>query len=250
MIISPLKYDRDIVSIQETDPDRIQHELTFMLNTTYCHLKSKQFPVLSYLTKLDPEFEKHLHQAKIVKLVETEHRSPNTEITLDLGDKNILRGQFTVRYDRDDLENYFNITKIINENKTDSNLTIDYKKWLELQDNNVEFLNYIHRILAFKLGNTFGKNGILIRDDGSKETYEGHHGLAMILPSKAAIEEGWKHMENIVNIDKGTMTYQELTITLSIVAKNHLAIRDGSGHIHLRLRRPLQGYTEMVGGQA
>lgn len=252
MITSPLLYERDIPTIQSTYPDRIRHELNFMLNSTFCHLNSKQAPVLAYLTKLDPKFEEHLHQASVIKVVETEHRTPNTEITLSLGDRHTIRGDFTVRYNRASVEEYFNITKLINDNITDPALTIDYREWLALQDNQQDFLNHISRILTYKLGNTFGRNGVVLQDSGENQgkPYQGQHGLALIIPSRQDIEEGWKHMENIVNEEKGTLTYQILTVTLRLVAKNHLTIRDSEALIHIRLRQPLQGYVEMTGGKA
>lgn len=252
MIISPLKYDRDIVAVQTSDPSRLNQELRFMLETTYCHLKTKQAPVLAHLVRLDPEFATHLKEAKILKVTSTEHRTPNTEVTLDLGDKHLIRGQFTVRYDRDTLDNYFGIHAIVNENKKDPLLTMDEDKWITLVSDKAAFRNHINQVLAYKFGNTFGVNGTIIIDEGkhNETPYEGHHGLVLIFPSLADIEEGWKQMSNIENVEAGTLRYQTLTFTVRLVAKNHLTIQDGQALLHMRLTRPLETYTKMTGGKA
>lgn len=250
MTISAAKYSRDITTAQAGLGLPIQSEKRFLLKSLLCHIEHQIPEIHQYFLQIDKEMHEHMLASAITGVEMTEHHSPNTIIHLQLPDAN-LRGPFSVKYDRVSLHDYFNITRIINENASDPRLTVDYDEWVNHHSNMEDFSRFLTQVLTYKFGRTFAKDGTILLDDGKHDVtpIEGVKGLVLIVPTAEEIADGWKHFRNIRNVQMGTLTYQEMTIQLRLVANNHLMIQDGEAIITLRLTRPLMEYNAMTGGE-
>lgn len=247
MIVSPRIYVRDVLHTQTNNALRIQAEKQFLVGEALCHLRNRNASVFKYLNTIEPEIEKVFHQSSLVSVEATEHRSPNTIVTLDLGTKYHLHDQYKLKYDRLPVSQYFNASQLIEQNKSDSFLNIYYDQWLRYQDTPEDFRRFISRTFTYKLGRTFAQDGIVIVDDGKTDNIIGESGLALIVPSPESIQDGWAYMKHLENHQRGTLTEQVMSVGLRLVASNHLAIADGEIVFKIQLRRPLESYKDMTG---
>lgn len=250
MVINPSLYVRDLGLAQEQGNPS---DKAFLTRHYAEHLVEAKNQAYCQFAKLDENFATRLRDASVIQIESTAYASPNTVVTLKLpeNDKGHLRGTFNLKYDRISLPEYFNIDEVLLNGSDKNGTIIDYDAWLAaLKEGREALFKLIQHHLGYKFGRTFTRDGVYL--GGTTETkpmVTGTKPLAMIIPSIGDIIEGWKFNKNIEQIRHGSVTYQLLKVNLRLVSSDHLFIEDGEIVMKIKLRRALDHYKCIQGGE-
>lgn len=243
MILSQMKYQRDM-EIAQSGPVK-PSDIRYLLTEYITRLKRTDHAFCN-LHQIEPKFEEMVMDATVMKLEQTEKESPNTVVTLRLPEESRVRGEINVTYNRLAMDEYFNISRIIEDEEM--TVELDYNEWVEaLKGHPDVFRGFIHRLFSHKLGRSFSDNGIiLVEKDTRQDVIKDKYPLALLVPSLRDIDYAWRRSLHVKHGKDNGHRFNYLTVKLRFVARDHMFIEDGEIHLNVRLRRDPMSYETAV----